>query len=148
YIKKVKFKELYDPVLSFQLSNDFHVKEVIKGYLPADKESREYGVLLQWDNIYYEKRPEKAFANKTVVRLGLVQWQMRSYKGLDEFFEQVEFFVDAVSSYKSDFALFPEFFNAPLMAKYNHLSEPEAIRELAKYTEPIRDKFSTLAISY
>lgn len=148
YIKKVKFKELYDPVLSFQLSNDFHVKEVLRGYLPSDKESLEYGVLLQWDNIYYEKNPEKAFANKTVVRLGLVQWQMRPYKGLDEFFEQVEFFVDAVSSYKSDFALFPEFFNAPLMAKYNHLSEPEAIRELAKYTEQIRDKFISLAISY
>ncbi|GET28886.1 hypothetical protein [Prolixibacter sp. SD074] len=60
-------------------------------------------------------------ATKSVVRLGLVQWQMRSYQTLDELFEQVEFFVDAVSGYKSDFALFPEFFNAPLMARYNDL---------------------------
>jgi hypothetical protein len=29
-------------------------------------------------------------------------------------------------------ALFPEFFTAPLMADFNHLSEAEAIRELAQ----------------
>ena len=38
-------------------------------------------------------------------------------------FEQVEFFVDAVSDYKSDFVLFPEYFNAPLMSKYNDKGE-------------------------
>ena len=73
---------------------------------------------------------------------------MRPYKSLDELLQQAEFFVDAVSGYRSDFALFPEFFNAPLMAENNHLSEPEAIRELASYTQKIVDKFSELAISY
>ena len=34
------------------------------------------------------------------------------------------------------------------MAENNHLSEPEAIRELAKHTEEIVQKFSSLAISY
>ena len=29
YIQKVRNKEIYDPVLSFQLSNDFHVKKVL-----------------------------------------------------------------------------------------------------------------------
>ncbi len=148
YIQKVKFKEIYDPTLSFQLSNDFHVKKVLKGYMPGDRESKEYAVLLQWDNIYYQKTSDKASAYKSVVRLGLIQWQMRLYKDIDELFTQVEYFVDAVSSYKSDFILFPEFFNAPLMADYNHLSEPEAIRMLAKYTEDIRERFMQLAISY
>ena len=37
---------------------------------------------------------------KRQVRVGLVQWQMRPYKTLDDVFEQVEFFVDAVSDYK------------------------------------------------
>ncbi|MBN2012978.1 bifunctional GNAT family N-acetyltransferase/carbon-nitrogen hydrolase family protein [candidate division KSB1 bacterium] len=148
YIQKVKQKELYDPTLTFQLANDFHVKKVLKGYLPDDKESREFAVLLQWDNIYYEKTTDKFTTNKSVVRLGLIQWQMRHYKGVDELFEQVEFFIDAVSGYKSDFALFPEFFNAPLMAKYNDLSEAEAIRKLAGYTDEIRERFIKLAISY
>jgi predicted amidohydrolase/GNAT superfamily N-acetyltransferase len=148
YIAGVRNKELYDPTLTFQLSNDFHVKKILKGYMPGDQESKEFAVLLQWDNIYYESPSEKITTSKSVVRLGLVQWQMRLYKGIGDLFEQVEFFVDAVASYKSDFALFPEFFNAPLMADYNHLTEPEAIRKLAGYTEEIRDKFIQLAIKY
>jgi ATP-binding cassette, subfamily B, bacterial MsbA len=36
---------------------------------------------------------------------------MRPYNSLDDLFEQVEFFVDSVSDYKSDFILFPEYFN-------------------------------------
>ncbi len=148
YIQKVKYRQLHDPTLSFQLSNDFHVKKVLKNYLPGDEESKDYAVLLQWDNIYYEKSSEKLSSSKSVVRLGLIQWQMRQYKTIDEMFEQIEFFIDAVSGYKSDFALFPEFFNAPLMAAYNHMSESQAIRELAQYTEEIRDRFLSLAISY
>lgn len=148
FIKRVKYKELYDPTLTFQLSNDFHVKKILKNYVVGDRESRDYAVLLQWDNIYYEKEPEKSNYQKSVVRLGLVQWQMRPYKSIDELFEQAEFFVDAVSGYKSDFCLFPEFFNAPLMVNYNHLEESKAIRQLAQYTEEIRDRFLNLAISY
>ena len=129
YIEKVKSKEIHDPVLNFQLSNDFHPQRVIKGYLEGDEASREYAVLLEWDNIYYEAPNKKARTNKTVVRLGLVQWQMRPYKDLSQLMQQAEYFVDAVSGYKSDFALFPELFNAPLMAEFNHLSEAEAIRK-------------------
>lgn len=142
YIEKVKNKEITDPVLNFQLSNDFHVKKILKNYLHGDKESKEYAALLQWDNIYYQKPSKNNLITKSVLRLGLVQWQMRPYKTLEELVEQMEFFVDAVSGYRCDFVLFPEFFNAPLMAAYNNLSEPEAIRKLAAYTTQIRDEFA------
>lgn len=148
YIEKVKRKEIHDPVLNFQISNDFHPSKVLKGYLEGDEASNEYAVLLEWDNVYYEKRSAKIDATKKVVRLGLIQWQMRLYKNLVELMQQAEYFVDAVSAYRSDFALFPEFFNAPLMADNNHLPESEAIRELAKHTPEIVQKFSELAISY
>lgn len=148
YIEKVKRKEINDPVLNFQISNDFHPVRILKGYLEGDKDSGEYAVLLEWDNIYYEKPSTEISHNKKVVRLGLIQWQMRSYKTLDELMQQAEYFIDAVSGYRSDFALFPEFFNAPLMAENNHMSEPDAIRELAKHTETIAHKFSELAIAY
>lgn len=148
YIDKVKGKELYDPVLSFQLANDFHVRKVLRDYLPGDKASFDYAVLLQWDNIYYEKPFKKPRLNKSLVRLGLVQWQMRRYNGMEELFEQVEFFIDAISGYRCDFALFPEYVTAPLMAQYNDLSELEAIRSLAKYTDEIRERFVSLAIEY
>lgn len=148
YIEKVKRKEIHDPVLNFQISNDFHPSKILKGYLLGDESSNEFAVLLEWNNIYYERHTVKAATKKKVVRLGLIQWQMRLYKNLKELMQQAEYFVDAVSGYRSDFALFPEFFNAPLMADNNHLPESEAIRELAKHTPEIVQKFTELAISY
>ncbi len=148
YIEKVKSKEIHDPVLDFQLSNDFYVKRILRNYLKGDRDSLDYAALLQWDNVYYEKPSRIAVQQKTVVRMGLIQWQMRAYKSFEDLIEQVEFFVDAVSGYRCDFALFPEYFNAPLMAEYNHMSEADAIRALSEYTEPLREKLKELAISY
>jgi len=148
YIEKVKRKEIYDPTLTFQLSNDFYVKKVLRNYLEGDKSSKEFATLLEWRNIYYDKDEKLINAPKQVVRLGLVQWQMRHFKNFDALIEAMEFFVDAVAGYQSDFVLFPELFNAPLMAEYNHLSESDAIRKLAEYTIPIRKKASEFAISY
>jgi GNAT superfamily N-acetyltransferase len=148
YINKVKHKEIYDPVLSFQLANDFHVKKVLTGYMPDDTASREYATLLQWDNIYYSPPSRKFYVPSRYVRLGLVQWQMRHYNDLDELFLQSEYFVDAVSGYKSDFALFPELFNGPLLAQFNEMSEADAMRSLAQFTPMIKDRFAQLAIKY
>lgn len=147
YISKVKRKEYYDPVLTFQLSNDFHVKKVLTDYMPNDEESKDFATLLQWDNIYY-KAPSAKSDSHSSVRLGLVQWQMRPYKDLDELFSQVEYFVDTVSGYKSDFALFPELFNGPLLAQFNEMNEADAMRALAQFTPGIRDRFAQLAIRY
>jgi predicted amidohydrolase len=148
YIDGVKRKELNDPVLNFQISNDFHPIRVIKGYLTGDTASADYAVLMEWDNIYYTKPTKSPATVKTIVRLGLIQWQMRPYSGLEQLMQQVEYFIDTVSGYRCDFAVFPEFFNAPLMAEFNHLKESEAIRELAKFTEEIKNRMSKFAISY
>ena len=148
YIEHVRNREIYDPVLTFQLSNDFHVRRVIRNYLPSDEESEHCATLLQWDNIYYQPPTDSYVDRKPTVRIGLVQWQMRPYASVDDLFEQVEFFVDSVSDYKSDFILFPEYFNAPLMARFNDLGEAQSIRKMAQYTEEIRDRFRELAISY
>lgn len=73
---------------------------------------------------------------------------MRNVESIQSIFDQMEFFVDAVSGYHSDFILFPELFNAPLMALFNDLSTPDAIRALAGYTTTFRDKFVELAVAY
>lgn len=148
YIDKVRSKEINDPVLNFQLSNDFSPVRVMKGYLDGDAASEEYAVLLKWDNIYFEPPQSRPRSVKTDVRLGLVQWQMRPYRIVDELMDQVEFFIESLSRYRSDFAVLPEFFDAPLMAGYNHLSESEAIRKLASYTPQVVDRLSSLAISF
>ncbi|TCV10845.1 putative amidohydrolase [Sphingobacterium alimentarium] len=148
YIEKVKRKEIYDPTLTFQLSNDFHVKKILKHYLPEDDESREFATLLEWNNIYYEPDTRSISTSKQTIRLGLVQWQMRQFKNLEEFYDQIEFFVDTVSDYGTDFIMFPEFFNSPLMSPYNDLPERMAMEKLAEHTKEIKQRIMQFAVSY
>lgn len=148
YIEKVKKKEIYDPTLTFQLSNDFHVKKILRNYLPNDSESMEYATLLEWNNIYYDAEARSISPAKQTIRLGLVQWQMRTYDNIDAFYDQIEFFVDAVSDYGADFILLPEFFNTPLMSPYNHLPERQAMIKLAEQTKEIKEKILSFAVSY
>ena len=150
YIAKVRRKELYDPILTFQLSNDFDVKRLMRGYIPEDQRSRGFATLLEWDNLYYEPiETPLAEAKKTQVRIGVVQWQMRPIDSLAGLLSQAEFFVDALSDYKSDFILFPEFFSAPLMGLGDRDRLPtEAVRDLASFTPGIVEAMSRFAVSY
>ncbi len=148
YIEKVKRKEIYDPTLTFQLSNDFHVKKILKNYLPEDAESMEVATLLEWNNIYYEPDAPSNSATKQTIRLGLVQWQMRQFKDIEEFYDQIEFFVDTVSDYGTDFIMFPEFFNTPLMSPYNELPERMAMEKLAEHTKDMVERIQQFAVSY
>lgn len=148
YIQKVKANEIYDPVLSFQLSNDFHVKKVLKNYIPEDTQSDAYGVLMEWNNIFFEKRQKLFGGRKAYPRIGVVQWQMRPFNTLDDFLHQIEFFVDAMAGYNTDLVLFPELLNAPLLKNFDQENPAEAMRSLAEYTDEIRMAFINLAISY
>ncbi|MBC6610788.1 bifunctional GNAT family N-acetyltransferase/carbon-nitrogen hydrolase family protein [Hymenobacter sp. BT507] len=149
YVEMVRNKELTDPILTFQLANDFYVRKLIRGYLPYDSESKAYATLLEWINVYYDEETDKLIGNqKSNVRIGIVQWQMRATQNLEDFFQQMEFFVDTVSGYKADCVLFPEFFNAPMMALTNEESPSVAIRSMSAYTEPIKTKMMELAVSY
>lgn len=149
YIEAVRRKEIFDPILSFQLANDFEVKRVLKAYLPEDKESHGYATLLEWFNIYYEPRQPKLFGSrKSTARIGCVQWQMREFHSVEEVLKQVEYFIDALSDYRCDVAVFPEFFNAPLMGLQEHQNSVEAIRYLASFSESMLEAISALAVSY
>jgi predicted amidohydrolase/GNAT superfamily N-acetyltransferase len=149
YIEAVRRKELYDPILSFQLNNDFDVKRVLTGYIPEDRESHGFATLLEWTNIYYDHSKRKLFeSEKTTARIGCVQWKMREMGSVEDLLQQVEYFIDALSDYRCDVAIFPEFFNAPLMGLETHTTSVDAIRFLAGFTEQIVDEVSKLAVSY
>ncbi len=149
YIEQVKSKDIFDPILTFQLSNGFNVKQILKAYLPEDKASRGYATLLQWHNMYYDaEKPSLISASKESARIGCIQWQMRYFHDVQELLQQVEYFVDALSDYKCDVALFPEFFNAPLMGLSPSDSSIDAIWHLAGYTEEILNAISHLAVQY
>ncbi|MCB1677593.1 MAG: GNAT family N-acetyltransferase [Halioglobus sp.] len=149
YIALVKKKEIYDPILSFQLANDFEVRRVLNDYFPEDKESKGYATLLDWTNLYYEADRSPLFgAVKKTARVGCVQWQMRTLGSVEELIQQVEFFIDALSDYQCDLALLPEFFNAPLMGMQPHANSIDAIRALAEFSAEIVELISRLAVSY
>ncbi len=150
YVEKVKSKDLYDPILTFQLSNGFEVTQILKAYLPEDKESHGYATLLQWHNIQYDAEAAPLIGGvKTTARVGCVQWQMRYFQDVRELLQQVEYFVDALSDYQCDVALFPEFFNAPLMGLSEEAQTPvDAVWHLASYTSEIVAAMSQLAVSH
>jgi predicted amidohydrolase/ribosomal protein S18 acetylase RimI-like enzyme len=148
YIARVQRRELVDKVLTFQLANDFHPKRALRNYMPEDSRSKSYAVLLEWNNIYYQPTKKIVWGRKSNVRLGTVQWQMRSLADIEELLHQIEFFVDAVSGYKGDLLLFPEMFNAPLLAQFDQKDPPQAMRLLAGYTERLRDEILQMAVSY
>jgi len=148
YIEKVRRKEIIDRVLTFQLANDFHPKRAIENYNPQDQKSHRYAVLLEWSNIFYRPRKRIVWGRKSNVRIGTVQWQMRRFADLDDVLQQVEFFVDAVSGYNADLLLFPELFNAPLLAHQNQDDPPAAMRAIADYTDQLRNEIVNLAVSY
>ncbi|MCF7935760.1 MAG: GNAT family N-acetyltransferase [Synergistales bacterium] len=148
YIQMVQARELHDPVLTFQLSNGFHFRKVIRGYWPEDRHSMGYGVLLEWNNIYYEETGRRISQMRSYIRFGAVQWQMRLFRSLDDMMQQVEFFVDTLADYNADIILFPELFNAPLMWKFNQEDPAEAMRSLAEYTDEIRQRFLEMAVEY
>ncbi len=149
YVEKVKSKDLFDPILTFQLSNGFEVTQILKAYLPEDKESHGYATLLQWHNIQYDAEAAPLIGGiKPTARVGCVQWQMRYFQGVDDLLQQVEYFVDALSDYKCDVALFPEFFNAPLMGLSEGQTPVDAVWHLASYTAEILAAISRLAVSY
>ncbi len=148
YIEQVKEKKIYDPVLTFQMANGFHVRKILTNYWAEVAEKENYAILLEWINIYYVEEAKLVGAKKTVVRIGVVQWQMRPFGTIKEMVNQAEFFIDAVSGYNADFIIFPELFNAPLMAEFKEAKPSDAMRYLGALTDMIRDEFLQMALSY
>ena len=148
YIEQVTAREIYDPTLSFQLANGFVVKRVLHKYLPEDEKSKGYAALLEWSNIHFEIQSFKPSNVKSLVRVGGIQWQMREVSSIEELLQQIEYFVDVLADYNSDFAVLPEFFNAALMGLCDSTDQNIAIRFLADYTERMVSEMSHMAVSY
>ncbi|SFE86616.1 GNAT family N-acetyltransferase [Alteribacillus iranensis] len=50
YAEKVIAREIYDPVMTFQLNNGFTFLRILKNYIPEDTESRTNASLMEWKN--------------------------------------------------------------------------------------------------
>lgn len=151
YVQKVLNREIRDSTLNFQLRNGFEVKRVMERYLPEDKASGGYGVLLLWENPEFREeelvkgRPRQ----KNVVRIATVQYQQRGIKSFEEFKTMVEYFVDTTSDWHCDFVLFPEYIGMQLLSIHNdELAPHEAIETMTDYYDRIKSMFKEFAVKY
>lgn len=148
YVDRVVAKELTDPVLTPQLANGFVLKRLIPDYLPSDKESCGYATFLEWANVDYQPDPARHPRDVSVVRLCVVQYEMRAVKDFAEFTTNCEYFVDAASDDRADFVVFPELFTLQLLATLERARPGLAARQLAELSPRIVELFTTLALRY
>lgn len=148
YVEKVVNRELFDSVLTAQLSNGFVVKRVISGYLDEDRESVGYAVLLEWSNIDYKPERSRVYRSSRPVRVSAIQYRMRAIDSFDDFATQCEYFVDTASEYSADFILFPELLTTQLLSFVEEKHPGHAARRLADFTPQYLDLFSRLAVEY
>ncbi|TVQ01768.1 MAG: GNAT family N-acetyltransferase [Planctomycetaceae bacterium] len=149
YIESVLNGANYDPVLTAQLSNGFSVRGLIPNYLPDDKESCGYATYLEWTNLDHQAGAKRRFHSLVEqIRVCVVQYQLRSISGFEEFMKQCEFFVDTASDYQSDFVLFPELFTTQLLSCVEATRPGQAARQLAAFTPQFLDFFIDLAVKF
>lgn len=154
YIDQVVHKKIKDPVLSFQLRNGFEVIGVIENYLPDDTQSMGYAAHLVWRNPKLQLKEEKPIKKfgvhmADVVRIATVQYMLRKVSSFGEFIKNIEYFVDVVADYKSDFVVFPELFTLQLLSiEDQELSPFESIEALTKYTPRFKEAMRNMALSY
>lgn len=149
YVENVMDKTLYDQVLTAQLANGFSVEGLIADYLPTDFASRGYATFLEWNNLDYQKGARRRYWNPAeLVRIAVVQYQMRTIRDFSEFAQQSEFFIDTASEYKSDFVLFPELHTTQLLSFLPKVRPGQAARRLAEFTPEYLDFYTEMAVKY
>jgi len=149
YAERVVAKAEYDPVLTAQVSNGFAVTGLIPNYLPSDEDSCGYATFLEWKNLDYRPGAKRRFHNVVeLIRLTVVQYEMRAVRSFDEFAQQCDFFMDVASDYKSDFILFPELFTTQLLSCVEPTRPGLAARRLAEFTPDYLEFFSERAIKF
>ncbi|MBT2759463.1 bifunctional GNAT family N-acetyltransferase/carbon-nitrogen hydrolase family protein [Mesobacillus foraminis] len=148
YVDQVTSLKLYDPVLSFQLKNEFTLMRINRNYLPDDKASNKYATLMEWNNVDYHPKTKRFFKSSNPVRICVVQYMMRQINSFEDFANQVEYFTDVAADAGSDFAVFPEIFTTQLMSFLNEKSPSLAVRKLTDFTEQYIELFTDLAVRY
>jgi predicted amidohydrolase/GNAT superfamily N-acetyltransferase len=143
YAQRVVAGELKDLVLSFQLREGFHLRDVMPNYL-RDPQSRNYASLIEWLNPDY-RAPRKGACK---VRVACVQYKMRKIASFAEFARQVTYFTDIAADNSADFVLFPELFTVQLLSTTHTKSPQEGMRKLAELAPKLNQLFTQLAVKY
>ena len=149
YVEAVSEKAIYDPVLTAQLANGFALQGLIPDYFPSDDASRGYATFLEWRNLDSHPTKKRRYRHAAdLIRICVVQYQMRTITSFDQFAQQCEYFIDVASDYKGDFILFPELFTTQLLSCVEATRPGLAARRLSEFTPQYLDLFAELAVKY
>lgn len=148
YVNAVARHKIYDPVLTFQLMNDFTLMRINPNYLPDDAASKQYATLMEWNNIDYKAVSKRHYKTSYPVRICVVQYLMRKISSFDELASQVEYFVRVAADANSDFVVFPEIFTTQLMSFLDEPSASQSVRKISGYTEEYIELFNGLSVRY
>jgi predicted amidohydrolase/predicted N-acetyltransferase YhbS len=154
YVQAVVEKQVRDQVINFQLQQGFLPRGVLPGYIPEDRQSGGNGVVMFWPNPLAPEETRFRLHRRDAwlpssVRVATVQFQMRRIAAIDEFEEQVEYWVDVAADYNADFVCFPELFTLELLSIPEKKLDPaQAIEWIADYTERFCAFMEKLAVSH
>lgn len=148
YVEQVTQHNIYDPVLTFQLMNGFSVKRINPRYLPDDDASLNFATLMEWNNVDYLPQTKRHYIRAFPTRISTIQYMLKRIDSFDDFAQQCEYFVSVSSSYKSDFAVFPEIFTLQLVSFLGESIPSQQVKRITEYTEQYIELFSELAIKY
>ncbi len=154
YLQAVLARKVRDAVITFQLGEGYEPRGILANYIPTDKESGGNAVLMYWTNPLAPQETGKKLPGfrerlPSSVRVATVQFQMRRISAIDEFEEQVEYWVDVASDYNADFVVFPELFTLELLSiEDKKLGPVEAIEKVADYTARYCRFMERMAVSY
>jgi predicted amidohydrolase len=137
--------------MAFQMRAGFDPVMPLPGYAPDDAPSGGHGVLMAWRNPYFDAGAAEqpvTRANPEVVRVAAVQMQARTLREPEEFYRNVDYFVNIASEYGADFVVFPEYFTLQLLSCEPHELPPEqAIDRASQHTETFVERLRAMAIA-
>jgi predicted amidohydrolase/GNAT superfamily N-acetyltransferase len=150
YVDAVLSGDLRDPVMGFQMKAGFVPAKALPDYAPEDRASGGHAVLMLWHNPYFEDPDDAQPITRTdpeVVRVAAVQLQARTISDTDQFYANVDYFVNIASEYGADFVVFPEHFTLQLLAcEDTELAPEQAIQRTSEHTAEFVERLQAMAI--
>ncbi|WP_223877670.1 bifunctional GNAT family N-acetyltransferase/carbon-nitrogen hydrolase family protein [Histidinibacterium aquaticum] len=151
YFEAVRDGAVRDPVLSFQAKAGFEPVMLLPRYAPDDKASGGHAVLMIWRNPHAGEWSEDqpiTRADPDLVRVASVQLRAATLTDPEEFYRNVDYFVNIASEYGADFVLFPEYFSLQLLSCDGvELPPLEAIDRAAGFAEEFVRRLRDMAIA-
>ncbi len=82
---------------------------------------------------------------QTYIRVGVVQWEAKVFEHFDAFCSEILGNIRALSAYKPDFILFPEYFSLCLANRANAGNDLQMLHYVASFSERLKGAFQEWA---